>query len=110
MTTNTKEHPLADNIEFFLDYLSNEEPGLIDDNSHEFYGEDENGNEGSCTLEITEIAAAALSKIKNLQQKNQEINLKLDNLFSLIQENQNELPPEFAKILNDNSWDLYIKN
>lgn len=54
---------ISGNIEVFLEILANEEPDLIDDNLHEFYGETEGGREGSCMMEITHIAKTALEKL-----------------------------------------------
>lgn len=56
--------------------------------------------------------------IAKLEAENAELKKELDEILKHIEnfgewlnkKTQNELAPEFAKILNDNSWDLYIKS
>ena len=58
--SNTK---LGDNSQWFLGELASADLGQIETGEIEIFGEDDQGHEGSCTIEVTEIARAALELI-----------------------------------------------
>lgn len=54
-------------IKWRLSELSNQEPDDIESNEIEILGEDEHGNEGFCTQNITDIASDAYDMIASLE-------------------------------------------
>ena len=66
-TAETKEAPNSEMIKWYLSELSCQDPETIESNEIEIYGEDEQGREGSCTAEITDIADKAYKRIIALE-------------------------------------------
>lgn len=54
-------------IKWKLTELSAADPDFIDSNDYEIFGEDENGRDGYCTVQITDVVNDALSLIEYLQ-------------------------------------------
>lgn len=74
---------MSDKTEFIkwqLTELANQDKNDIESNEFEMYGEDEQGREGCCTVEITELAQQAYDEIKQLQAQLKEANVKIEGL------------------------------
>ncbi|MDU5747803.1 MAG: hypothetical protein E6Z79_00710 [Haemophilus parainfluenzae] len=57
----------GENVEWFLNELAAYETGDLSDGGFEVYGEDDRGIEGSCEIDIPELAADAAQLIADLQ-------------------------------------------
>ncbi len=55
-------------IKWKLSELANSEPENIEDNDLEIIGEDEQGRDGYCTVQITDLASETLELIEYLQE------------------------------------------
>ncbi|EOG7023728.1 hypothetical protein ACV8TO_06000 [Citrobacter freundii] len=75
MTNNqfTDELHYGDNVLWFLSELASFEPGDIDDNDFDVYGEHESGAEGTASVGIVELAADAVKLIAKLQVELREL-------------------------------------
>ncbi len=59
-------------IKWKLTELAAAEPYQIESNDYEIYGEDDQGREGYCTIQITRVANEALGLIEYLQLRSQQ--------------------------------------
>lgn len=59
-------HEEVETIKWKLTELSCAEPEQIECNDYEIYGEDEHGQSGICTVQITKVAEEALALIHHL--------------------------------------------
>ncbi len=59
-------------IKWKLAELAAAEPYQIESNDYEIYGEDDQGREGYCTIQINSVAAEASGLIEYLQLRNQQ--------------------------------------
>jgi len=57
------------NLCWFLNEVGNTDLEQIETGSVEIFGVDEQGQEGSCEVEITELAQAAASRIEELEER-----------------------------------------
>lgn len=69
----TDELHYGENVLWFLNELASFEPGDIDYNDFDVYGEHESGAEGTASVGIVELAADAVKLIAKLQTELQEI-------------------------------------
>ncbi len=65
----TRELRYTENVEWFLNELAAYEPGDISYGAFEVYGEDGQGIEGSCEIDIPELAADAAQLISELREQ-----------------------------------------
>jgi hypothetical protein len=57
----------GNNLTWFLDELSNAEPEQFETGAIEIYGENAEGMEGTCDVDVTELAAVAKDRIESLE-------------------------------------------
>lgn len=78
------------NLTWFLSELANAELEQIEHGSIEIYGENEQGQEGSTEIEITELVQAAVNRIESLEAERAHlINLAATGLgYSVLLNNQ----------------------
>ena len=62
----------GNNLKWFLTEVSNAEADQFETGSIEIFGENEQGQEGSCEIEITDLMTAACDRIEELESLNND--------------------------------------
>jgi glucose-6-phosphate isomerase len=71
--SNAKTNKFEGALPFILSEFASVDCEDLEDGCMEIFGEDDHGNEGSCEVEINELAQAALDEINHLNDRVREL-------------------------------------